>query len=206
MSAQRDEITALLRAWSRGDSAAEEQLFPLVYEDLRRIARRQRRVADPRQTLSTTGLVHEAYLRMLGREGTDWRDRAQFFALASRIMRTVLVDEARRRLAAKRGGGRVRVALGEKDAAVADPIEEILAVHETLDRLGVHEPRLVRVVECRFFGGLAVDETAEALGLSARTVERDWRRAKLLLYEELRPERSPAADPDRPPNDATEDR
>lgn len=185
MRPSRDEITRLLRAWSQGDAAAEERLFPLVYEDLRRIARRQRRIADSRQTLSTTGLVHEAYLRLLGREETDWRDRAQFFALAARAMRTVLVDEARKRLAAKRGGGRVRVPLADDDVAVDAHMDEVLAVHESLERLGATEPRLAQVVECRFFGGLAVEETAAALNLSIRTVERDWQRAKRLLYQSL---------------------
>jgi RNA polymerase sigma factor (TIGR02999 family) len=189
MSADRHEITSLLRAWTRGDAAAGERLFPLVYDSLRQMARRQRRGVDADQTLSTTGLVHEAYLRLVKRQETGWRDRAQFFALASKVMRAVLVDQARRRQASKRGGDRVRVTLLDGDAITEDPTEEILTVHDALKRLEEEEPRRVRVVECRFFGGLAVAETAEALGVSVRTVEREWREARLYLYRALRPDR-----------------
>lgn len=189
MSADRHEITSLLRAWTRGDGAAGERLFPLVYDNLRQMARRQRRGSDAHQTLSTTGLVHEAYMRLVNRQETGWRDRAQFFALASKVMRGVLVDQARRRQASKRGGDRVRVTLLDDDAITEDSVEEILTLHDALKRLEEEEPRKVRVVECRFFGGLAVAETAEALGVSVRTVEREWREARLYLYQALRPDR-----------------
>jgi RNA polymerase sigma factor (TIGR02999 family) len=189
MSADRHEITSLLRAWTRGDAAAGERLFPLVYDNLRQMARRQRRGSDAQQTLSTTGLVHEAYMRLVNRQETGWRDRAQFFALASKVMRGVLVDQARRRQASKRGGDRARVTLLDDDAITEDSVEEILTLHDALKRLEEEEPRKVRVVECRFFGGLAVAETAEALGVSVRTVEREWREARLYLYRVLRPDR-----------------
>lgn len=189
MSAHPHEITGLLRAWTGGDPAAGERLFSVVYDSLRRMARSQRRGVDEDQTLSTTGLVHEAYMRLINRSEADWRDRAQFFGLASKVMRSVLVDEARRRRTSKRGGDRVRVPLYERDAATEDPLEDVLTLHDALEQLELEEPRMVRVVECRFFGGLAVAETAEALGVSVRTVEREWRQARLYLYRALRPER-----------------
>lgn len=187
--ATRSDITALLRLWGEGDESAQERLFPLIYEDLRRIARRHRRAMDSHQTLETTGLVHEAYLRLVDREQSEWRDRLQFFAMASRAVRSVVVDEARKRLAAKRGGDRVRVPLDDSDVEIADPLEEIVEIHEALDRLAERSPRMARVIECRFFGGLEMAETAEALKISPRTAERDWQRGKLYLYEILRPDR-----------------
>lgn len=188
-AATRSEITILLKLWGQGDESAQERLFPLIYDDLRRIARRHRRSLDADQTIETTGLVHEAYLRLVDWDQCEWRDRVQFFAVASRAVRSVVIDEVRRRLAVKRGGDRIQVPLDDQNLGSAGPLEEILAVHEALDKLAEEEPRMARVVECRFFGGMEIAETAEALAISPRTAERDWQRGKLYLYEILRPDR-----------------
>lgn len=176
-----EQVTGLLKRWSGGDDEALDRLVPVVYDDLRRMAHRQLLNERGDHTLSTTGLVHESFLGLVGQEGTDWRDRAHFFAIASRAMRHVLIDYARRRSARKRGGDRVRVPLEPGMAARREPVEDLLAVEEALSRLEEKDPRLARVVECRFFGGMTVEETACALDSSVRTVERDWTRAKAYL-------------------------
>lgn len=162
-----------------------DDLLPKVYEELRELARRRLRDEQAGHTLSTTALVHEAYLRLKPLDGGQWRDRAQFFALASKVMRHVLVDYARRRSADKRGGGSTSVTLDPERHAIEPRLPEFLAVNDALDQLAVLDPRLVQVVECRFFGGLSAPETAEALGISLRTVERDWMRARAYLHELL---------------------
>lgn len=181
------QITRLLLEHRKGDPEALESLFPLVYEDLRRIARRQLRTERRGHTLNATALVHEAYINLVDNEDVEWRDRAHFFAIASRAMRHLLIDYARRRKAKKRGGERVRVTLHSEMASTEEQTEELLALEEALSALDAHDPRMVRVVECRFFGGMTVPETAEALNVSVRTVERSWTRAKAYLYQALAP-------------------
>jgi RNA polymerase sigma factor (TIGR02999 family) len=187
MPAPSGEITDLLLANREGDAEAFSRLVPLVYEDLRRIARRSLRASGPRKTLDTTGLVHEAYLKLVDQTRANWRDRGHFFAVAARAMRNILVDEARKRCAGKRGGGISAVTLeeDERSASVAADAERLLAVEEALGALGKLDERLPKIVECRFFAGLSEEETAEALGVSPRTVQRDWMRAKAWLREEM---------------------
>ena len=185
------EVTGLLQAWRSGEHDAADRLFSAVYDELRRVARRKLQHERTEHTLDTTALVHEAYIRLVDQTRTDWADRAQFFAIASRVMRRILIDHARARLAAKRGGARVAVTLGSADDAVPLGIAEeradtLLAVDDALTRLAEREARLARVVECRFFGGLTDAETGEVLGVTERTVQRDWVKAKDWLYRELR--------------------
>src|SRR5512132_2005157 len=177
------EITEQLLAMRDGDQAALDQLIPLVYERLRAMARA--RLAGQGASLDTTSLVHEAYLKMVDQSRAEWRDRNHFFAVAATAMRHIVVDRARRRGADKRGGG-VRLApLEEVDAPVEARVEQILAIDEALTRLGALDGRLVRMVELRFFAGLSIEETAGALGVDPRTVNRDWRMARALLYQAL---------------------
>lgn len=167
------------------DGLATERLLPVVYEELRRMAHRQLLSERSDHTLNTTGLVHEAYLRLATPNGLQWADRAHFFAIAARAMRRVLIDHARRYHAAKRPGSRLRVPLDDANLAVEERAEGLLALDEALDRLAQLDARQSRVVECRFFGGMTEDETAAALGVTARTVRRDWVKAKGWLYQEL---------------------
>ena len=171
----------LLRAWAEGDEAAGDRLFPLLYSELRRQAGRFMRRERRSHTLQPSGLVHEAYLRLAGASGLDWHDRSHFFAIAARVMRQVLVDHARRRGAAKRDG--CRVTFADADAAVDPP--EVLDLENALKELAALDPRQARVVELRFFGGLDVDETAEAMDLSPRTVKREWQTARAWLQHRL---------------------
>jgi RNA polymerase sigma factor (TIGR02999 family) len=179
------EITALLTAMREGDRAALDRLFPLVYAELRQRAHRQLAHRKPGETLSTTALVHEAYLKLAGSEKQSYNDRVHFFAVASRAMRHILVDHARQASAAKRDGG---VAVNAEVDRIADPAraDELVALDDALQQLEGLDERLARTVELRFFGGLSVDEVAVALGVSARTVKRDWRKARAWLYRELR--------------------
>lgn len=179
------EITALLHAHASGDSAALEQLLPRIYDELRRIARQRLRRERPGHTLAATELVHEAFLKLMPVERVDWRSRAHFFAIASRAMRNVLVDHAVRRSAAKRGAGSPVLSIAETDAATEQPLEDLVALGEALGRLERLDARQAQVVECRFFGGLSLDETAEALNMSAATVSRDWTFARAWLHNEL---------------------
>lgn len=184
-SRRDDRVAELLDASSRGNASAFDELIPLVYDDLRGIAHRRLRSERTNHTLDTTALVHEAYLRLVDQREADWRDRAHFFAVAARAIRNVLVDYARRRKALKRGGGDVPPL--QVDTAVGgSSVVDLLALDQALSRLAERDPRLERIVECRFFGGMTMAEAAEALGTSLRTVERDWRRAKAYLYRELR--------------------
>ncbi len=179
---------------SRADTLAElrsgtgpsmDRLLPLVYDELRRIAHRQLAARGGGGTLQTTGLVHEAYLKLVDHTRADERDRAHFLAVASVAMRHVLVDRARARVALKRGGEQLRVTLDEEHLAVEDQPEALLQLHEAMKRLALAQPRLAQVVECRFFGGLTEDEIAAALGVTVRTVQRDWVKARMLLRQEL---------------------
>jgi RNA polymerase sigma factor (TIGR02999 family) len=179
------EITELLLEWRQGDSTAADRLFPLVYEELRRIARTHFRHSQPNPTLGATDLVHETYLKLVDQTRVATDDRGHFFALASKAMRHILVDRARRRQAAKRGGGSRQVSLVDGDGADLPRAHEILEVDEALSRLEQIDARLAHVVELRFFGGLSVEESAEALGSSERTVKRDWQKARAFLHREL---------------------
>jgi RNA polymerase sigma factor (TIGR02999 family) len=185
-STSATEVTVLLRQWGAGDQKALERLMPLVYEELRRVA--HRRLAGERtgHTLQTTALVHEAYGR-LAEADLPWQDRAHFFALAARTMRRILVDYARSRLAAKRGGGAEAVPLDQLTVELSAGGEdaEILALHEALEALERQDPRKAQVIEAHIFGGLTYDETAAALGISPATVDRDLRLAKAWLAREL---------------------
>jgi RNA polymerase sigma factor (TIGR02999 family) len=181
----RRSVTDLLLEVRRGNPEAMDRLFSLVYPQLRRIARRQLQGERPGHTLGTTGLVHETYLKLVDQSRIDWQDRGHFFAMAARAMRQILVDYARRYRTQRRGGGLQRVALTDR-LAVDEQAELVLAVHEALGRFAGVSERLSRVVECRYFAGLTEEETAVALGVTARTVERDWVKAKGWLYQELR--------------------
>ncbi|MFO7588550.1 MAG: sigma-70 family RNA polymerase sigma factor [Gemmatimonadota bacterium] len=181
------EITGILARCANGDRAAFDRLVPLVYEDLRRIAHRRLRAERTDHTLDTTALVHEAYLELVDQATATWNDRAHFFAVAARVIRNVLVDYARRQGAEKRGGDRVRVPLGPEAARTegGPGAVELIALDRALTRLGLHDPELERMVECRYFAGMTVPETAEALGTSERTVARNWTRARAYLFDAL---------------------
>lgn len=183
----RERITALLRQWRGGDPVALDQLMPVVHGELRRLARRHLRGKARDRTLQPTALVNEIYLRLAALHAIAWQDRAHFFAMASRLMRRVLVDAARSRRAEKRGRNRVRVTFDEAflPAPPHGAAPDILALDEALTGLAAHDDRKARVVELRFFGGLNVEETAAVLGVSVETVARDWRFAKLWLRREI---------------------
>jgi len=187
MNGHDPAITALLQAHAAGDAQALDQLLPRVYDELRRIARQRLRHELPDHTLAPTELVHEAWLKLVPVDRVDWRNRAHFYAIASRAMRNVLIDHAVRRRAQKRGGGAQVLSLEEQDLRTERSLDDLVAVGEALARLEEIEPRHARVVECRVFGGLTLDETAEALGISAATVSRDWAFARAWLHRELSP-------------------
>jgi RNA polymerase sigma factor (TIGR02999 family) len=186
----RIDITGLLKAWSRGDQGALEQLTPLVYAQLRAQARRYLRRERSNVTLESTGLVHELYLRLTKAEHVDWHDRVHFFALSAQLMRRILVDAARARRATKRGGAAERIEHASVDldqvAASDTSARSLCALDDALEELRRIDPRRVQVVEMRFFGGLSVDETASVLQVSPQTVMRDWRLARAWLARELR--------------------
>lgn len=171
-------ITDLLQRWHQGDTLALDQLVALVYDDLRNVARRQLKAEGEGHTLTPTAVVHEAYLRLATDQTVAWRNRTHFFAVAATCMRRILVDHARRRLAGKRGGGKVPESLDDPFVIPALPDERLVALDEALETLAQVEPRFARVVECRFFSGLTSEETAEALGVTDRTVRRDWVKAR----------------------------
>lgn len=186
MSTNPGEITALLDRWSQGDAEAFTQLVALAYDDLRAIAHRRLLATGGADTLSTTALVHEVFLRLVGREGGgEWEGRAQFYSFASLAMRHILVDHARRTQAQRRGGDQVSIPLEETAVSGSDGQADVLGVDEAVTRLAARHPRMARVVELRFFGGLTVPEVAEVLDTSIRTVEREWARAKAYLLESL---------------------
>jgi RNA polymerase sigma factor (TIGR02999 family) len=177
-------VTELLADLRAGRREAFDQIVPLVYHELRRTARRELAVR-PSDTLSTTALVHELYLKFARSQSADWRNRAHFLGVAAVAMRHILVDRARRRTADKRGGPYGNVTLDDELIAIDHPAESLLGLHEALEQLATLDERLARVVECRFFGGMTEDETAEALNITARTVRRDWVKARGLLYQAL---------------------
>jgi RNA polymerase sigma factor (TIGR02999 family) len=180
------DITGLLLAWRAGDRTAVDRLFPLVYDELRRIAHRQLGRERPDHTLGTTALVHEAYLKLVDQTRARLTDRAHFYAVAARAMRRILVDYARRHRALKRGGAAGQVSLSDATVTADDRADTLVALDEALTRLAELDDRLSQVVECRFFGGLTEEETAEVLAVTARTVRRDWVKAKGWLSQALR--------------------
>lgn len=182
---EKGEVTRLLAAVSAGDEGAWEDLFPLVYERLRDIARRQLRGERAGHTLATTDLVHEAYLALVRIDRIDWSDRAHFLAIAARAMRRVLINYALARAAQKRGGGARRTAVDIDALPAPGTDEQMLALDEALRRLEQRNERYGRVVECRFFAGMSIEETAEALSVSPATVKRDWTLARAWLHREL---------------------
>ncbi|MGE5361606.1 MAG: sigma-70 family RNA polymerase sigma factor [Bacteroidales bacterium] len=180
------DVTHLLLAWRRGEPDALDRLLPLVYSELRKLAHaRMRAESSGPQTLQTTALVHEAYVRLVDGTRVEWQNRAHFYAVCARLMRRILVDRARARCSLKRGGQGREMALGDWQGMVPAKDEELLALEDALQRLSKSDPRKGQVVELRYYGGLTLDETAEALGLSAETVTRDWRVARLWLAHEL---------------------
>ncbi len=180
------EVTRLLVAWRAGDAGAFERLVPLVYRELHKRAHGRMRGQRPGQTLQTTALVHEAYVRLVDQQHMPWQNRAHFYGVCAQAMRCILVDAARARGTHKRGGEVVRVPFDEERDATPAPDTDLLAVDEALTDLAKAEPRKAKVVELRYFGGLTVEETAEALQISPETVMRDWKMAKLWLIRALR--------------------
>jgi RNA polymerase sigma-70 factor (ECF subfamily) len=178
------DVSVLLRAWSGGDQSALEKLTPVVYGELHRLAGRYMKRERPGHSLQTTALVNEAYMRLVGYTRMRWQDRAHFFAVAAQVMRRILVEHARRHNL-KRGGDVPHVSLDEASLVGADDVVDLVALDDAMTALARLDPRKVRVVEMRFFGGLSVEETAEVLGVSPVTVKRDWRAAKAWLYREL---------------------
>jgi RNA polymerase sigma-70 factor, ECF subfamily len=179
------DVTALLQAHGRGEADAFDRLVPLVYGDLRRVARAQLRRLRAGDTLDTTGLVHEAYLRLVDQTRASFQDRGHFLAVSAVAMRQILIDYARTRTRQKRGGHQQREELDERMLAVSNDAERLLDLDRALERLGAVDPRLVKIVECRHFGGLSEQETATALGLSLRTAQREWLKARAWLREAL---------------------
>ncbi len=179
------ETTQLLRAWAEGDAGALDQLTPRVYRELRRIAGHMMRNERPGRTIQTTALVHEAYLKLIDVSNVNWQHRAHFFAVSAQIMRHILLDRARRRVAAKRGGPLPPVNLDEVPDVGSGRARELIALDDALNTLAKVDPRKAQVIELRFFGGLSVEETAEVLKVSPETVLRDWRLARAWLLAEL---------------------
>jgi RNA polymerase sigma-70 factor (ECF subfamily) len=179
------EITKLLKAWGGGDQAALDRLAPLVYGELRQMAHRYMRRENPGNSLQTTALVHEAYLKLAGVDGMDWNDRAHFFAVSAQMMRRILVDAARMRAADKRGGALARVDLNESVDGMEDRSAELVALDDALDALAAVDARKAQVVEMRFFGGLSVAETSAVLKISEPSVLRDWKLARAWLMREM---------------------
>lgn len=180
------DVTQLLLEWRNGDQSALNRLMPLVYDELRRLARRCLRRERAGHTIQTTTLVHEAYLRLIDADRVPWQNRAHFFAIAAKLMRRILVDEARKRHFQKRGGEFTRISLDDALVMSAERCSELLALDEALDRLARFAARKSQVVELRFFGGMSIEETAAALNVSTDIVKREWRTAKLWLLRELK--------------------
>ena len=184
MEQDQAQITRLLLAWRNGESQALEDLMPLVHRELKRIARNFMRRQRPGNTLQTTALVNEAFVRLVDSDKVNWQDRSHFFAMSAQLMRRVLVDAARRRMSEKRGGDRVRVTLADDLKSVDDQID-VVAIDEALMRLAELNQRQSKIVELRYFGGLTEEEIADTLDVSTRTVRRDWNLARAWLYREL---------------------
>jgi RNA polymerase sigma factor (TIGR02999 family) len=190
----QNEVTQLLLAWSDGDNAALEELTPLVYAELRRLAERHMRRERAGHPLQTTALVNEAYVRLIDLQQVRWQNRAHFFGIAAQLMRHILVDFARARLRAERGGYKQQVSLEEAAVVSKERSADFIALDDALKSLAEIDPRKSRMVELRFFGGLSVEETAEALNVSPRTVQREWNLARDWLYRELSKEKKTGRD------------
>ena len=184
-SSKTHQVTELLDAWSRGDKEALDKLMPLVYEELRRLARQHMRRERAGHTLQTTALVNEAYLRLVDQRRAQWQNRAQFFGVAAQLMRRILVDHARSRHRLKREGDAHKVSLDQAATVSHEQSPELLALDEALKRLEAMNERMGRIVELRFFGGLSIEETAEVLKVSAGTVMKDWTFAKAFMHETI---------------------
>ena len=187
-----EHVTRLLRDWAMGDENAREQLLPLVYDTLRRLA--ERYLADERfaRTLQPTALVHEAYLRLVDQKNPDWESRSHFYGIAARLMRQILVDHARARLSAKRGGDAVIIQLDEGvDVARQGQSADLLGLNDALDALAKRDPRKARIVELRYFGGFTADETAKSIGISLATIRRELRLAEAFLWAQMNPPQNP---------------
>lgn len=189
----RPTFTRSLAAWQAGDDAALERLLPVVYEQLKSIAHRKLRHEREGHTLNTTALVHEAYVKLVDQTSIELNGRAHFFGIAARAMQQVLIDSARRFGTAKRGGGWQRIVLDDTTVSVEERADALLALDDALERLARISTRMSRVVQCRFFGGMTEAETAVALGVSERTVRREWLKAKLWLYSDLVEDATPSA-------------
>jgi RNA polymerase sigma factor (TIGR02999 family) len=181
----RKEVTQVLLDWNRGDENAPERLMPLVYEELRRLARQYLQRERPDHTLQATGLVHEAYLRLVDQSNMTWQNRAQFFSVAAQMMRRILVDHARAHQAAKRGGVREKLEFDEALAPSDERAVDLIALDDALQDLVTFDVRKSRIVELRFFGGLSIEEIGEVLAISPRTIRREWRVAKAWLRREI---------------------
>ena len=184
-TSSQGDVTGLLVAWKNGSPEALDELIPIVYSELRKLARQQLRGERPDHSLQPTALTHEAFLRLFGTRQVGWQNRAHFFAVASQLMRRVLVEHARKRQTLKRGGMPTRVTLDEADTPVEPLDVDVVNLHEALTELEEVDPRQSRIVELRYFGGLNMEETAEVLSVSPATVKRDWRVAKLWLRRAL---------------------
>ena len=185
MQERPENITELLASYGRGDKESLDQLMPIVYDELRRQAARYLRREKAGHTLQTTALIHEAYVRLVDQRNMQWQNRAHFFGIAAQMMRRILVDHARSKKRAKRGGSDIRVSLGDAEVAAKDQDLDVVALDEALERLARIDEQQSRVVELRFFSGLSVEETAEVMGISKSTVKRDWSMAKAWLHREL---------------------
>lgn len=179
------DVTQLLKDWSGGDQAAADKLMPLVYEELRHLAHQYMRREKPGHTLQTSALVNEAYVRLVKQSEIQWESRAHFFGIAARLMRQILVDQARRRNFAKRGGGAIRVSLNDATAVAQEQSASVMALDEALKTLEQTDPRKSHIVELRFFGGMSIEETAEALKVSPGTVMREWTFARAWLRNQM---------------------
>lgn len=185
MTLASHQITDLLLKWSKGDSAALDELIPLVYPEVRRLARAYMKREKQGHSLQTSALVNEAYLRLIDQKHVNWQDRAHFFAVAAQVMRHILIDHARKHRYAKRGGGAQHVPVDDVAVVAGDRAGEFLALHEALNSLAKVDGRKAKIVELRFFGGLTVEEIAEVMKLSPITIKREWRAAKAWLYLEI---------------------
>ena len=183
---QQTGVTELLVNWSNGDQEALNKLIPLVYDELHKLARRYLRRERPDHTLQTTALVHEAYLKLVDQREANWENRVHFFAVAAKLMRRLLVDYARRHCASKRGGDLFKLSLDEALVSSEEKDAELLALDEALDRLEAVDPQQSRVVELRVFSGLSLEETAQAMNISPRTVRREWSMAKAWLHQQIK--------------------
>ena len=181
------EVTQILHDWSGGDRAAPERLMPFVYDELRRLARAFLSRERGGHTLQPTALVHEAYVRLVDQTRVDWQNRAHFYGIAASMMRRVLIDHARAHITGKRGGAAIHLSLDDVQLPIEQRAAGLLALDEALERLAAMDERKCRVVEMRFFGGMTDEEIAESLGVTTRTVLRDWKKARLWLYRELSP-------------------